>query len=336
MKKLFLIWLRYRRKMMKIIAKETLQEWSKLGHRNAMSASLEMLAAENADVCVLTADLTPTARLTGFKEKYPDRFFDLGIAEQNLIDFTAGLAVEGLVPFAVGLAAIVPMRCAEQMRVALGYMKLNAKVISIEAGVRFGPLGNTHYAMDDIAVVRAIPNFTIICPSDPHQIYKAIQASYELDGPVYIRLTGGSGFPVLYPDDFEFTIGKAIEYKLGKEVAIITTGSLLAEGIEAANILEQKGISTRVIDMHTIKPLDTEMLDSVFSENTLILTVEEHTPLGGLGGAVAEYKAQFANTPRQIMASLGDTFQELGDYEYLIKKCGLKAADLAALVELNR
>ena len=321
---------------MKPIAIETLKEWSKLGHRNAMSASLELLAAERAEVCVLTADLTPTARLTKFKETYPERFFDVGIAEQNLIDFTAGLAVEGLLPIAVGIAAIVPMRCAEQMRVALGYMNLNAKVISIEAGVRFGPLGNTHYAMDDIAVVRAIPNFTIICPSDPHQIYKAIMAAAEHNGPVYIRLTGDSGFPVLYPDDFTFTIGKAIEYKSGKDVAIITTGSLLAEGIEAANILERKGISTRVIDMHTIKPLDTEMLDSVFRENSLILTVEEHTPLGGLGSAVAEYKAQFANAPRQIMASLGDTFQELGDYAYLLEKCGLKGAALAKLVEKNR
>lgn len=322
--------------MKRTIAKETLQEWSKLGHRNAMSGSLELLAAERPEVCVLTADLTPTARLNKFKDTFPDRFFDVGIAEQNLIDFSAGLAVEGLVPFAVGLAAIVPMRCAEQMRTALGYMNLPAKVISIEAGVRFGPLGNTHYAMDDIAVVRAIPNFTIICPSDPHQIYKAIMGAAELEGPVYIRLTGDSGFPLLYPDDFEFTIGKAIEYKSGKDVAIITTGSLLAEGIEAARILEEQGVSTRVIDMHTIKPLDTEMLDSVFKENSLILTVEEHSPLGGLGSAVAEYKAGFADAPRQVMASLGDTFHELGDYDYLMKKCGLRGAELAALVAKNR
>jgi len=321
---------------MKRLSQETLQEWSRLGHRNAMSGSLELLAVDREEVCVLTADLTPTARLDKFRDTYPDRFFDVGIAEQNLIDFTAGLAVGGLVPFAVGLAAIVPMRCAEQMRVALGYMNLHANVISIEAGVRFGPLGNTHYAMDDIAVVRAIPNFTIICPSDPHQIYKAIGAAADHEGPVYIRLTGDAGFPVLYPDDFAFTIGKAIEYKSGKEVAIITTGSLLAEGIEAANILESKGISTRVIDMHTIKPIDTEMLDSVFRENSLVLTVEEHSPLGGLGSAVAEYKSRFRNAPPQIMASLGDTFQELGDYAHLLRKCGLKGDDLANLVERNR
>ena len=320
---------------MKSVSREILEQWSKKGHRNAMSGTLEMLAQMNPEVCVLTADLTPTARLTDFKEKFPDRFFDVGIAEQNLIDFTAGLAVEGLTPFAVGLAAIVPMRCAEQMRVALGYMNLNAKVISIEAGVRFGPLGNTHYAMDDIAVVRAIPNFTIICPSDPHQVYKAIVASSEIDGPVYIRLTGGPGFPVFYPDDFEFTAGKAIEYKKGNDVAIITTGSMLEEGVKAAHILEEKGISARVIDMHTIKPIDTEILDSVCRENRLILTVEEHSPIGGLGSAVAEYTSRFEHTPKQIMASLGDNFQILGDHDFLLTHCGLRGDALATLVEEN-
>ena len=138
------------------ISIEKLQKWSKAGHRTILGDTLVMMAAEKPEMCTITADLTPTARLTEFRDTYPDRFFDVGIAEQNLIDFTAGLAVEGILPFAVGLAAIVPMRCAEQMRVGLGYMNLNAKVVSIEAGVRFGPLGNTHYAMDDIAVVRAI------------------------------------------------------------------------------------------------------------------------------------------------------------------------------------
>ncbi len=320
---------------MSTVSKETLQEWSKLGHRNAMSASLELLAAKKPEMCVLTADLTPTARLTKFKELYPDRFFDVGIAEQNLIDFSAGLSIEGLVPFAVGIAAIVPMRCAEQMRVGLAYMNLNAKVISIEAGVRFGPLGNTHYAMDDISTIRAIPNFTIISPSDPHQIYKAIEASYDIDGPVYIRLTGGSNFPLLYPEDFDYKVGKAIEYKKGKDVAIISTGSLLAEAIKASEILEEKGVSTRVIDMHTIKPLDTEILDSVRKENKMILTLEEHAPHGGLSSAVSEYISKFENSPKQISANLGDKFQELGDYSYILEKCGLKGHQLAKQVQEN-
>lgn len=312
-----------------------LPEWSKAGHRTVMGDSLVMLAEQRPEMVAVTADLTPTARLTGFRDKYPDRFFDVGIAEQNLIGFSAGLAVEGLLPYAVGLAAIVPMRPAEQMRMALGYMNLNAKVISIEAGVRFGPLGNTHYAMDDIAVVRAIPNFTVISPSDPLQIYKTIFAIADLEGPVYVRLTGGPGFPIMYSEDFEFTIGKAIEYKEGSDVAFISTGSMLGPSFEAAKILESKGISTRVIDMHTIKPIDTEMLDKVFAENRLIVTVEEHTCIGGLGSAVAEYKSGIVKAPRQVMASLGDSFKKIGDYDFKLKQNGLTAIDLAALAEAN-
>ena len=314
---------------------DKLTDWSKAGHRTVLGDTLVMLAKNKPEFCTVTADLTPTARLTDFKETYPDRFFDVGIAEQNLINFTAGLAVEGIRPFAVALAAMVPMRAAEQMRVGLGYMNLNAAVVSIEAGVRFGPLGNTHYAMDDIAVVRAIPNFTVVSPSDPLQIYKTLYAASEHEGPMYIRLTGGPGFPVMYSRDFDFRIGKAIEYRSGSDVAIISTGSLLSEAVEAADLLEKKGISARVVDMHTIKPLDTEMLDRVFSENGLVLTVEEHSPIGGLGGAVAEYKAGISFSPRQIMASLHDRFQKLGDHSYHLKNCGLMASDLAERIIQN-
>lgn len=314
---------------------DKLQEWSKAGHRQVMGDSLVMLAAERPEMCAITADLTPTARLTEFRDTYPDRFFDVGIAEQNLIDFTAGLAVEGLLPYAVDMAAIVPMRPAEQMRMALGYMNVNAKVISIEAGVRFGPLGNTHYGMDDMAVVRAIPNFTVISPADPLQIYKTIFAIADHKGPVYVRLTGGPGFPILYPEDFDFQVGKAIEYKEGGDVALISNGSMLGPAVEAAKILEAKGISTRVIDMHTVKPLDTEILDKVFAENKLIVTIEEHSCIGGLGGAVAEYKAGFDKAPKQVMASLGDAFKKLGDYSFKLKESGLTAEDIAALAEAN-
>ncbi len=317
------------------VSMETLQEWSKLGHRTAIGETLVLLGQENSNVYVTTADLTPTARLTHFLTTFPDRLFDVGIAEQNLIDFTAGLAKEGLLPFAVGLAAFVPMRCAEQMRINMGYMNLNAKVVGIEAGVRFGPLGNTHFAMDDLAVARAIPNMTVISPSDPRSIYNAVFAAAEYNGPVYIRLTGAPGFPILYPDDFEFEIGKAIEYRPGQDVAIIATGSVLAEAIGAADLLQAQGISVRVVDMHTIKPLDTGMLDRVFAENRLILTVEEHSVIGGLGGAVAEYKAGFEHTPKQLICGLGDSFKKVGGYEFQLQDSGLTASALAALVEAN-
>jgi len=315
------------------ISLETLKEWSKLGHRNSFAESLLLLAKEKEDVVVVNADITTTARLINFKKEFPDRIFNVGIAEQNLIGFTAGLAKEGLMPFAITIAAFVPMRCAEQMRMMLGYMNLNARVVGIESGCRFGPLGNTHFAMDDIAVSRVIPNFTVICPADPHEIYKTVFAVAEHKGPVHIRLTGAPGFPLLYPHDFDFKIGKAIEYRPGKDVAIIATGSVLAEGIGAAEILEKKGISVRVIDMHTVKPIDVNMLDSVFAENKLIVTVEEHSIIGGLGSAVAEYKAGFEKAPKQIMCSLGDSFKKIGNYDFHMKNAGLVAEDIAEKVK---
>lgn len=314
---------------------DILQEWSKQGHRTAFGEAMLLLGQENSNVYVVTADTTPTARLTNFLKAFPDRLFDVGIAEQNLIDFSAGLAKEGLMPFAVTLAAFAPMRCAEQMRISLGYMNLNAKVVGIEAGVRFGPLGNTHFAMDDLAVARVLPNFTVLSPSDPHQIYKALVAASEHQGPVYIRLTGAPGFPVLYPDDFDFQIGQAIEYRPGKDVAIISTGSVLAQAIGAADLLQAKGISARVIDMHTIKPLDTKMLDRVFAENRLVVTVEEHSIIGGLGSAVAEYKTGFAHAPRQLICGLGDSFRKVGSYEFQLQDNGLTPPALAQLVEDN-
>ena len=321
--------------IMEKISMEKLQEWSKNGHRTAVGEAMLLLAQANSNVYALTADTTPTARLTNFLKAFPDRLFDVGIAEQNLIDFSAGLAKEGLMPFAVTLAAFAPMRCAEQMRITISYMNLNAKVIGIEAGVRFGPLGNTHFAMDDLAVARALPNFTVLSPSDPHQIYKALFAAAELDGPVYIRLTGAPGFPILYPDDFEFKIGQAIEYRAGKDVAIIATGAVLAQAIGAADLLQEKGLSVRVVDMHTIKPLDKAMLDRVFAENQLVVTVEEHSAIGGLGSAVAEYKAGFANAPRQLMCNLGDRFQKVGSYEFQLQENGLTAPSIARLIEKN-
>lgn len=317
---------------MEKIALETLQSWSKQGHRTAVGEAMVLLGRQNPNVYVVTADTTPTARMTNFLKEFPDRLFDVGIAEQNMIDFSAGLAIEGLMPFAVTLAAFAPMRCAEQMRVTLGYMNLNAKVIGIEAGVRFGPLGNTHFAMDDLAVTRAMPNFCVLSPSDPLQIYKALMAAAEHDGPVYIRLTGEPGFPVLYPDDFEFVIGRSIEYRAGSDVSLIATGSILAQAIAAAELLEERGISARVIDMHTLKPLDTEALDRAFGSTRLVVTVEEHSVIGGLGSAVADYKAGLASAPRLLMCSLPDRFCEVGSYEFQLREHGLMAADIAQKV----
>ncbi len=317
------------------ISLDTLQKWSKLGHRSAFGESMVQLGKENENVCAVVADITNTARMVNFEKAYPDRLFNVGIAEQNMIGFTTGLAVEGFIPFAVTVAAFAPMRCAEQMRMGLGYMNLNAIVVGIEAGMRFGSLGNTHFGMDDIAIARSIPNFTVLSPCDAHQIYKAVFAAAKHPGPVYLRLTGAPGFPLLYPEDFEYEIGKAIEYKKGETVAIISTGSMLGTAIEAANMLESKGISTRIIDMHTVKPIDTKMLDDVFKNNQLVVSLEEHTVIGGLGSAIAEYKTQFGNAPKQIICGISDSFRKIGCYEFQLEQSELTPERIVEKVLIN-
>ncbi len=318
------------------ISTEILNEWSKAGHRVAMGESMILVADEFKDVVTVNADITNTARMVNFEKKYPERLLNVGIAEQNSIAYSAGIAREGLIPYTVGLGAFTPMRCAEQMRVACGYMNMNVKVVAIESGVGFGPLGNTHFSMDDLAVVRAIPNFTVISPSDPMTIYKALRAAATYEGPVYLRMTGAGGFPVMYDNDCAFEIGKAIEYKKGTEVAIISTGAMLCEAVKAAEMLDAKGISTRVIDMHTIKPLDTAMLDDVFANNSLVVTVEEHTCMGGLGSAVAEYKATKANAPKQVFCSFPDAYLPVGNRDYILSECGLDANGIVKSVESAR
>ncbi len=318
------------------ISTDILNEWSKAGHRVAMGEAMILVAEEFSEVCTVNADITNTARMVNFEKKYPERVLNVGIAEQNSIAYSAGIAREGLVPFTIGLGAFTPMRCAEQMRMALGYMNMNVNVVAIESGVGFGPLGNTHFSMDDISVVRAIPNFTVISPSDPMTIYKTLRSAATYEGPVYIRLTGAGGFPVMYNNECEFEIGKAIEYKKGTDVAIISTGALLHEAVKAAEALDAKGISTRVIDMHTIKPIDTAMLDDVFANNSLVVTVEEHTRIGGLGSAVAEYKATKENTPKQVFCSFPDKYLPVGNRDYILNECGLSCEGIVKAVEEAR
>ncbi len=215
------------------------------------------------------------------------------------------------------------------MRMGLGYMNLNAKVVGIEAGMRFGSRTHILRLTDDIAIARSIEFYCDFSLWHAHQIYKALFASANHKGPVYIRLTGAPGFALLYPEDFNYEIGKAIEYKPGKTVAIISTGSMLGAAIEAANILETNGISTRVIDMHTVKPIDKQMLDDVFESNKLIVSVEEHTVIGGLGSAIAEYKTQFENAPKQVLCGIPDRFRKVGCYDFQIDQAGLKPEDIA-------
>lgn len=306
--------------------------WSKLGSRGTMGlAMLEHGHREN--LMVLTADLAKTSGLERFKIAYPEKFLNMGIAEQNMLGFAGGMAKEGHSVFVTTFANFATMRSYEQMRLNLGYMGLNVKVIGIGSGLAMAMFGNTHYGIEDIALMRAIPNLTVVSPADGVEIVKTINAAAEYDGPMYIRLTGVTNNPIVYKDDYDFQIGKAITLKEGSDITIVATGTMVHPSLEAAEILEQLGISSTVVNMHTIKPLDTSVIEKACKTSKLIVTVEEHSVVGGLGGAVAEFKATLPQAPRQLFIGLPDKFGKSGDYKYMLNKYGLTGEKIAIQIK---
>ena len=248
------------------------------------------------------------------------RFHGLGIA--------GGLAKEGYKVFCSSFATFASMRSYEMVRLNLGYMGFDIKVVGLAAGFAMGMFGNTHYATEDIALMRAVPGLCIISPADCAEVVKAIRAAAQYDGPVYLRLTGNAGNPIVYNDEYDFKIGRAVTLKEGVDVAIIATGSMVYESLEAAKLLEAQEISAAVIDMHTIKPLDTSVIDRSLDKR-LIVTVEEHSLIGGLGGAVAEYKSGLKNAPPQLILGIEDKFKKAGSYKYMLEQNGLTALHIA-------
>lgn len=314
----------------------TLQEinqLSRLSSRGVFGKALVDIQESMPKLRVVVADVMTSARLEEFNEKAPHKLINVGIAEQNLIGISAGLASEGMTVYASSFAPFASMRCFEQLRTQLGYMNLNVKVAGILSGLAVGVLGNTHYGLEDLAITRTIPNMTVLSPADGLETYKAVQAAASIDGPVYIRLTGVSGFPVVYKEDYDYKVGKGIVLREGTDVAIIATGTMVSEAFRASRALSRDGISATVIDMHTIKPLDTTLLEEVFKKYKFIVTVEEHFKIGGLGSAVAEFKAGFLNTPPQLILGIPDNFEKAGDYAYMLDKLGLTASKLALTIK---
>lgn len=287
------------------------------------------LGASMDTLMVMAADLATLSGLDRFKGTYPDKFMNMGIAEQNMTGVAAGMAKEGYTVFITTYANFLAMRSYEQIRLHLGYMGLNVKVIGTGSGLAMGMSGNSHYGIEDVALMRAVPGLTVISPADGVEIVKTITAVAAFKGPVYVRLTGTLNNPIVYADDYDFQIGKAVTLKKGHDIAIIATGTMVYESLEAAKILESRGVSATVVDMHTIKPLDTSVIDVACAGMKMIVTVEEHGVVGGLGGAVAEYKSTLAHAPKQLFIGLPDKFGKVGEYKYLLKKYGLTADQIA-------
>jgi transketolase len=307
--------------------------WSMLGERRAFGAGIFDLAPEMPKIFVMSGDLKSSSGLDRFVTAYPDKYLSAGIAEQNMVCIASGLASEGKIVFITSFAPFITGRCYDQIRIHLGYMHHNVKIVGLAAGVGLGVQGNSHYGLDDVTLMRAIPNMTIISPADCTEVIKAVYAAYQYDGPVYLRLTGEQNVPVLYKDDYDFQIGRAIPLREGKDITIIAAGTMVYQSLKAADILSQQGISTSVINMHTIKPLDRSIIDKACEDGSkLIVTVEEGTVFGGLGAAVAEYKASKQNSPPQLLLGINDFFPKAGNYSYLLEQCGLNAEKISTSI----
>ncbi|BBH14701.1 transketolase family protein [Chromobacterium haemolyticum] len=309
------------------------RQWSRIGSRGVFGQAILAVAEHHPNMIAVSADLGNSSGLDRFKKAYPEQFLNIGIAEQNMIGVAAGMAKEGYNVFATSFAPFIAMRASEQVRMNLGYMGMNVKAVAIGSGVSMAFLGNSHYGIEDMAVMRAIPNLTVVCPADCAEIFKTVQAAARFDGPMYIRLTGAVGNPPVYTADYSFEIGKAVTLREPGDVTFIATGSMVHESLEAAKLLEQTGVSAGVINMHTIKPLDVAALGTALERAKLLVTVEEHSVIGGLGSAVAEYKAAKRQAPPQLILGLPDAFDVTGDYRFLLERHGLVAAKIAEKVQ---
>jgi transketolase len=273
------------------------------------------------DVVVLTADMMSSFQTSKFAETYPDRFFNVGVAEQNMAGIAAGMATCGKIPFVNTFSVFASMRCVEMLRTDIAYPCLNVKVVSCNAGLAVGAGGTTHHSTEDMAIIRSIANFTLIVPGDSQEIYRAVMASIHYQGPVYIRI-GRLDMEDLYEGGAEFQIGKANQLRDGKDITLAACGYMVSPALRAAERLESQKVSARVLNVHTIKPLDEEAILKAARETRGIVVAEEHTVIGGLGGAVAELvTGEYPTQVRRV--GINDTFCGIGPTEELMTHHGL-------------
>ena len=283
-------------------------------------------------VVVLDADLSKSTKTEVFKKKYPERFLNMGIAEGNMMAVAAGIASCGKVVFASTFAIFASERACEQVRNSICYPNLNVKIGATHAGITVGEDGASHQVIEDIAIMRSIPNMVVISPADAVEARLAVKAAIEYEGPVYLRL-GRLSVPVIYDENtYKFELGKGVTVRDGNDAAIIATGFMVHAAIEAADILKKEGINVRVIDIHTIKPIDKELIIKAARETGAIVTAEEHTVMGGLGGAVTEVVSENYPVPVKLVV-VQDKFGKSGKPDKLIEMYGLTASNIVEKVK---
>lgn len=287
------------------------------------------LGEKDDRIVVLTADLLKSSKVLDFATAFPDRTFNVGIAEQNLMGIAAGMALEGKIPFVSTFAAFASMRACEQLRTDICYNRLGVRIVATHSGLSTGCHGPTHHSTEDLAIVRSFPNLTVVAPADFTETAKAVEAAAYHPGPVYLRI-GRSAEPLVYFDeDYAFQLGRAIVLRDGADVTIIACGRTVAAALDAAEILASNGISARILDMHTIKPIDEHAIEQCAAATGAILTAEDHSIIGGLGSAVSEVLASWSIALPFLRAGVPDTFASLGDADDLYARFGLDAHGLA-------
>jgi len=298
--------------------------------REAYGETLLELGRRRKDIVVLDADLSGSTKTGKFAKEFPDRFFNMGIAEQDMIGTAAGLSLTGKVPFASTFAVFETGRAWDQIRLTVCYSNTNVKLVATHGGITVGEDGASHQALEDIALMRALPNMTVIVPADAAETSSVINAIADYKGPVYVRL-GRSNVPYVMPEDYKFQIGKAHVFNIGKDASIIAAGIMVNIAKQAAELLRKEGIDTGVINMSTIKPLDENVLLSAAKQSKVIITAEEHSIIGGLGGAVCEFLSERCPVPvRRI--GINDSFGCSGNANALLKLHGLTAENIAETV----
>ena len=306
-------------------------EMKKVATRDSYGNALAALGAEHENLVVLDADLAGATKTGVFKKAFPDRFFDCGIAEANMICMATGLSTTGLVPFASSFAMFAAGRAFEQIRNSIGYPHLNVKIGATHGGISVGEDGASHQCCEDVALMRSIPGMTVICPADDVEAKAAVKAAYEMNGPVYLRF-GRLALPVFHSEDYKFQIGKGEVVKDGTDVAIIANGLLVYEAIKAGEALAEAGINAMVINMATIKPLDEELVLAAAKKCGKVITCEEHSIIGGLGEAVCGVLSEKLPTPVKRIG-VNDQFGHSGPAVDLLKQFGLCAEHIVEVAK---
>ena len=305
--------------------------------RNAFAAAITELAAADPRVVVLSGDIG-NRLFDAFRDRFPDRFYNCGVAEANMTSVAGGMALCGLRPFVYTITPFVTTRVMEQIRIDLCYHHVPATIVGTGSGLSYASLGPTHHSLEDVAMLRALPNMTVVCPADATEVGLALAAVLKIDGPAYIRL-GKKGEPAVHRQVPALVIGKGITIREGNDVCLLGLGNMVATAVETAALLESGGVSARVVSMHTVKPLDEELLGEAFRRFSIVAVVEEHSRIGGLGGAVAEWLAARQPKPAGRLMAFGtpDEFLcESGSQRHARRHCGLLPDMIAAAIAAAR